>query len=424
MSNEMGFSRVLSTENSWLMGALSTAAGILTEKGLLSPSAMTSFRIHLTGMQGSKNRSMMDGLHECKDILFSFVSKELGSDHFMASAWLQYSDRMSSRIVSILTKSHLDLLELGKQNFNRFVETKGSDYFLAPQLLMDLNIRIADDLGILDTPTNFMLHSYEASDPSLARILSESFGQEFIRETNMPKEYARSLVSKRFAALYQILSARYDWQSFIEGEKDDTKFNLLLSQLRTLEWSLSAIPHPGHFQENMKVSLELVELCERLLSDFLETLPGKFQSRISPERPKNLALPARKVEGHLIQMGHAPEVAEEATSTLRAYLNLHNVSVRELLPDEASRIHPAIGTLTIDFVKESEDLQRDDVFLKDKADQSFERVSKQLLSILGRVALIAGMFGLGACGVKGSLKSIGDPLRPEVTLKGPVNEPK
>lgn len=424
MSNEMGFFRVLSTENSWLMGAMSTAAGILTDKGLLSPSAMTSFRIHLSGMQGSKNRSMMDGLHQSQDILFTFISKELGNDHFRASAWLQFSDRMSSRIVSLLTKSHLELLELGKQNFNRFVSTKTADYYLAPQLLMDLNVQIAEDLAVLETPIHFMLHSYEVSDPSLARQLSESFCSDFIRETNMPKEHGRSLVSKRFAALYHILNARSDWQFFIDGDREDTKLNLVISQLRTLECSLGSTPDSGRFEENMKVALDLVEICERLLSDLLSALPQKFQARISPERPKNLALPARKVEGHLIQMGHAPEVAEEATSTLRAYLNTHNVSVRELLPDEASRIHPAIGSMTIDFVKSEEDLQKEDVFLKDKADRSFEKVSKQLLGILARVALIAGLFGLGACGVKGSLKSIGEPLRPEVTLKGPVHEVK
>ncbi len=424
MSNELGFSRILSMENSWLMAALSTSAGLLTDKGLLSPSAMTTFRVHLSGMQGSKNRSMMDGLHEARDILFHLVSKELGSDHFRTTAWLQFADRMSSRIVSLVSNAHLELLDLGKQNFNRFVATHKSDYFLAPQLLMDLNVLIAEDLAVLDSPMNLTFHSYEVTESSLARSLSECFGSEVIRETNMPKEHAKALIAKRFSSLNQILIARSELLSFIVGEDVDSAFQLFLSQLRTLEWSLSSVPEPGQFQAHMKVTADLVDMCVVLLQDSLESLPRKFQAKILPERPRNLALPIRKVEGHLIQIGHAPEVAEEAASVLKAYLNLHNVSVRELLADEASRIHPAIGSLTVDYVKMAEDHQKDDVSLKDRVDRSFESVSKQLMNILGRILVVAGIFGFGACGVKGALKSIGEPLRPEVMIKGPTYGPK
>jgi len=424
MSTELGFSRVLSMENSWLMAALSNAASILSDKGLLSPSAMTTFRVHLSGMQGSKNRSMMDGLLETKDVLFHVVSKELGSDHFTATAWLQFANRMSSRIVSLVTNAHLELLDLGKQNFNRFVVTYKSEYFLAPQLLMDLNILMWEALTVLDSPIDVTLLSYEVSDQSLAHSLGESFGSEIIRETNMPKEHGKALVAKRFSALNQILTARTELLSFLSGEDTEPSFQLLQSQLRTLEWSLSTIPEPGHFQSSMKVASDLVDMCVVLLQDLLESLPMQFQAKISPERPKNLSLPVRKVEGHLIQMGHAPDVAEEAAAVLKTYLNLHNVSVRELLPDEASRIHPAIGSLTVDYVRRAEDHQKDDVSLKHRVDQSFERVSKQLLSILGRMALMAGVIGFGGCGVKGSLKSIGEPLRPTITIKGPLHEPK
>lgn len=425
MATDQILSRAIYSENSWLMSSLSALGGVLTDLGELSPKYMTDFRVNLSGMQGSKSRSMIDGLFEAQDALFHYISKSIGQDHLTSTAWLQFSKRLSARIIETLSKTQIEYIEFGKQNFNRFIlTTSQGGYFLVPELIMDMNGQISADLEYLKSNLDILYLSHHYTNQATPEELAACFNLESIVHTSLPKNNSADLMTKRFFSISRILDARSQLLFFVTGSPADLRWQILSGLLKSLQDALCEVPKPSFFESSMERALSLSQMIESLIREVHEfTMLSLSKTIVSLDDPA-CKIASHRIEGFLIRQGYSPEVASEATSALKDYLKLHKISVNALLLTEGIRLHPALVPETIAFVQSAEmDLMKS-LTLKDRVDQAFELIAGKLNRILElSPVVVILLFFIASCGVKGSLKSIAEPIRPTVPLIGDPNAP-
>jgi hypothetical protein len=424
MATDQILSRAIYSENSWLMSSLSAVGGVLTDLGELSPKYMTDFRVNLSGMQGSKSRSMIDGLFEAQDALFHYISKSIGQDHLASTAWLQFSKRLSARIIETLSKTQIEYIEFGKQNFNRFILTSQGEYFLVPELIMDMNGQISGDLEHLKSNLDVLFLSHHYSNQATPEELAACFNLESIVHTSLPKNNSADLMTKRFFSISRILEARSQLLFFVTGSPADLRWQILSGLLKSLQDVLCEVPKPLFFESSMERALSLSQMIESLIREVHEfSMLSLSKTIISLDDPA-CKVASHRIEGFLIRQGYSPEVASQATSALKDYLKLHKISVKALLLTEGIRLHPALAPETIAYVQSAEvDLMKS-LTLKDRVDQAFELIAGKLNRILElSPVVVILLFFVASCGVKGSLKSIAEPIRPTVPLIGDPNAP-
>ena len=430
MASDQVFSRAIYSENSWLMSSLSAVGGMLTDLGELSPKYMTDFRVHLSGMQGSQSRSMMDGLYEVQDTLFHYISKTIGPDHLSATAWLQFSARLSSRIVETLSKSQIEYLDFGKQNFNRFLLTSQEEYFLVPELIMDMNRQISSDLDQLKSNFNILLLNHHFSNQVTPDDLSACFNLESVQQTSLPKNASADLITKRFFSISRILEARAQLLFFVTDSPSDIRWQILNGLLKSLQDFLCEVPSALHFESSMQRAIKLSLMIEPLIEEIHSFCMSSLTKAISSLEDPACKIASHRIEGFLIRQGCTPGVAAEATSALRTYLKLHKISVKDLLLTEGVRIHEALGPECIALVQSADEESMKSLTVKSRVDQAFESIAQQLHGILELCPVVvmalffmASCGFVASCGVKGSLKSIAEPIRPTVPLIGDQHAP-
>lgn len=445
MNSQLDFPRIIATENSWLITSMSTAAAVLSEKGLLPASALTDFRVNVSGLQGAQQvHSMVQELDHCQDVLFHYLCHSLGREQLLSSVWLQFASRLTNHLITELTRSQIRLLELGKKHFNRHITLSNEEVCLVSELILDFNSLSEPAIDALGHESAVLFLSHDLPNELTGGELSQIFGLTHL-STNLAKFHAEQIIGARlqsiemlfkgFLTLQNALAQSQSSFQNIAGQYNSNQHTknpiptvidqpsvaytdtVLASQIKALAHSLGKVPDAWNFTKAMERTTELMKLSLSMGEDLICELFKKLDEKLSPATLGVIPLRLRKVQSHLIQTGHKPADARAASRSLKNYLNHHDISITELLNSEAERIHPSLGPLTMDHLKTIPLMNRSEI--KDKAQKSFSETLGKLNSLISKTSqFLILIFFLTSCGVKGSLKSVAEPLRPIVPPMG------
>jgi len=424
MESNVNFSRIVANENSWLISSMSNAAGILSQRGLLSTSALTEFRINISGMHGGQQKqSMVEGLEQNQDLLYHYLINLMGQDQFLSTIWLQFTGRLTNCLTTILGRAQLSILEYGKKYFNRHISISDDNTYLVSEIIFDFDQFTQSSITSLSQTFELLFLCHDLPPNIKSEDLSEAFGLNVL-STNLAHFHVERLVTHRIQAIQSFFEAFKSLEKFLSISNTEFNHSLLSDQLAILGRAIIEVPEPKHFTKSMERATQLMGLAlsigEEIVADLLKKIEGKINSPIPPSQ----FIASRQLLGHLIEIGQKPELARTATKQLKQYLREHNISISDLLLSEGERIHESLGPITIDFVKNTGLDHQDKTVIKDMAQKSFFETSekiRRLLEMSGQFFLI--LFLMAGCGVKGSLISVAEPLKPQIPLIGDGHAP-
>ena len=442
------FSAVQRLDNAMSIQFLTSAASVLHKHGHITPKETDNLRVALTRLNPNSPQSTTNSvfleLEQNQNEILSILKYRFGTSGLALNLIRISMQQNLKPLQERLTVCGHNLVKKSQLVFNRplFIYSSGKPQYktLASTFVIDLAEKIvATTTSLSETINRFgwMIPSQEPSstDVRIDLEIAEALGLSGLTDKVLPFNEEKELVRRVHQVLLSLADYCSDFsEQVIQNQRIEAGHNLLSSSeiLRAECLRLSAINFPEgdsftmwetrrrHLSANMSSITEALKLVCTACEDAVNFEPTNAVTISDRESVKN------RLVIQMVGSGTPVAQAAKAAQDIMVYLRDKQLSPKEVIAGELSRINPLLNVKCLELlqndVSEAGAMTASSELKKRVVDRS-KALSDQLKNLVVTLGIALLLPFFVGCGLKTSPKSDAAELRPDVPFKSASQTP-